>query len=587
MGFRVYTSTTVPGPTAHSPTAPDGNRPARLAQLRHATRQEGGGYPSRAWLLVAVITAIGVALRIPSLSDSLYGDELSAYFVVTGNGFGEIVELVQGDGEITPPLCFLLARLAQTVADPVESLRWVSLIAGVASIPLTYTLGAQTVGRKAGLVAAAVMALSPFVIFFSSEARPYGLMLLLCLGSTLLLLRALNRGSALSWALYGACACAAMYTHYTSIFVLVGQFGWAIASHRSAWRWLAGVNALAALGWALPWMSNYRADQASPGTRLIGLLQPFGFDAVKTDVLHWAVGHPIAALPLAEVPGRAALVLIAVGLAVGLVAFLMDIGRRAVTRPNDRVVLVLVLALSSPVVAAAYSALSVSVFQPRNLIASTPGLALALALLVTRPRRKAVWISATTLIISGFVVGALQMVGQDSQRPDYKRAVALIEDRGGDPSVTVDSPGLSPGPLTALDVAFAPGSASPTPPAALRLGRPTRPDQMRAQLQGGAGQFANLPVPPPRALARQAQLRANGRRIFLIAPGNYTYSELTDALPQHADATARLRSTLATQSDAAAFVRALPKRYRPLGSTTLPGLFGYGSLTIYALAPDP
>ena len=44
-------------------------------------------------------------------------------------------------------------------------LRAPSFLAGVAAIPLVYLLGARTVGRAAALVAAAITALSPFMIF--------------------------------------------------------------------------------------------------------------------------------------------------------------------------------------------------------------------------------------------------------------------------------------------------------------------------------------------------------------------------------------------------------------------------------------
>ncbi len=51
----------------------------------------------------------------------------------------------------------------------------------------------RTVGRRAALVAAALTALSPFLIFYSAEARGYELMIALVLVSTLALLRAVEQ----------------------------------------------------------------------------------------------------------------------------------------------------------------------------------------------------------------------------------------------------------------------------------------------------------------------------------------------------------------------------------------------------------
>ena len=251
-------------------------------------------------------------MRIPSFSDSLNGDELATYFVTTGHSIGRVIDIVQGPQEVTPPLYPIIAGLTQGIGDQLNSLRWISLLAGVACIPLTYVLGVRTVGRKAALVGAGVMALSPFMIFYATEARAYALMMLLVLGSSLTLLRALEGPRRRWWALYAALSCAAMYTHYTAAFVLLGQAAWALAFHRHAWKWLVGANVAAAVAY-LPWLSSYQADQDSPGADLIGVLQPFGVDAFTQDVLHWAVSHPGLNFSIREVPGDGALALMAAG----------------------------------------------------------------------------------------------------------------------------------------------------------------------------------------------------------------------------------------------------------------------------------
>ncbi len=61
-----------------------------------------------------------------------------------------MLRTVHSDAEITPPLYFLLAKLATYIAVTPEMLRLPSLLAGTASIPLTYLLGARTLGRRAG-----------------------------------------------------------------------------------------------------------------------------------------------------------------------------------------------------------------------------------------------------------------------------------------------------------------------------------------------------------------------------------------------------------------------------------------------------
>jgi Dolichyl-phosphate-mannose-protein mannosyltransferase len=534
-------------------------------------------------LLLGAITTVGILLRVPSFSDSLNGDELATYYVVTDHGFDRIIEIVRGDQEVTPPLYLLLAGLTQGIGDQMDSLRWVPLLSGIASIPLTYALGVQLVARRAALTAAAIMALSPFLIFYSTEARAYAPAMLFALGSTFALVRAARGGRRWWWALYAALSCAAMYTHYTVAFVLAGQAVWALVYHRDAWRWLIGSNIAAAIAWA-PWLSSYQADQDSPGAQLIGILQPFGFDAFKTDVLHWAFGHPLTLLSVREMPGNWAIGLIALGLAIAVAGIGWEMVRQGrVGLPGEGVSLVFILALSTPVLAALYSAVSVSVFLPRNLISSSPGLALALGLIVTRPRARAVWVSATAALVAGFAVAGARMLADDSDRADYKGVASFIADRGGGPLTTVDSPGLSPGPLSQLDVAFAPGKAEPRDAAALRLGRPTRAAQLRASQPGGPGQFAVLPIPSPASIARQAVRRANGRPIFLVNPGDFTFSEIRGELGSGSSPEARAHSFAAPATDLGAFARALPRDYAVAATKVFPGLFGPGDVSVYVL----
>jgi hypothetical protein len=135
---------------------------------------------------------------------------------------------------------------------------------------------------------------------------------------------------------------------------------------------------------------------------------------------------------------------------------------------------------------------------------------------------------------------------------------AFIEARGG--GVVVDHPGLSPGPLTALDVAIG--------PRALRLGRPPAAAEWARDQPDGPGQFTILPTTPPHVVARQAVERA-GRdgRIYLVHPGVFAY-EQPPAGP------------------VADFSRALPRRYRATAVATFPALFGLGTLSVYELTPS-
>jgi hypothetical protein len=266
---------------------------------------------------VAGLTLLGLAIRLANLDQSLFADELSTTWIVDGHSLGDVVSSVRSDDEITPPLYFILAWLSLQVGSGLEWLRVPSLIAGTATIPLVYLLGMRTVSRAAGLVGAAVTALSPFMIYYSTEARSYALMIALLTASTLALLAALRGGRARWWGVYALCACGALYSHYTSVFPLAAQFAWVLWAHRDAIRALLLANLGVLIGFA-PWIPGFIADTDSPTTEILSLLQPFTAGEVGLAVEQWAVGYHDVELD--TMPGNVAFALIAAGLLIGAAA---------------------------------------------------------------------------------------------------------------------------------------------------------------------------------------------------------------------------------------------------------------------------
>jgi len=122
---------------------------------------------------VSALTLVGFLIRLANFDQSLLGDELSTYWIIHGHSLGDVLSSVHSNDEITPPLYFILGWLSLKIGSDPEWVRLPSLLAGTATIPLIYVLGARTVGRAAGLVACAVFAFSPFMIYYSDEARSY------------------------------------------------------------------------------------------------------------------------------------------------------------------------------------------------------------------------------------------------------------------------------------------------------------------------------------------------------------------------------------------------------------------------------
>jgi len=404
--------------------------------------------------LVIVLVVVGGILRLMVAGQDLFADELSTYWIVSTHGLSGVVRTVSTTAEITPPLSFVLSWLTTRIGLSPELVRLPALVAGIGSIPLVYAVGARTVGRGPALLAAALTTLSPFMIFYSAEARGYGVLMALVLLSTLALLHALDGGRRRWWAAYAACVCLAAYTHYTAVFVLAAQLGWAFWVHPRARRSLLLATSVAVVLY-LPWLPSLKGDLDSPTTDILSALSPFDLKSARLTLGHWALGFP-AVIPrtaLGVLPGVPALLLLTASLAVGAYGILTT---RSKLGPwsaahGGRIGLVVLLALATPVGTALQSAVGANVFSTRSLAASWPYLALTVAALVS-VGKPALRLTAAALAITAFAVSATKIGGTHFQRPHYSQLAHYADTLPG--GVIVDGAAFAPGgvPLTNFDI---------------------------------------------------------------------------------------------------------------------------------------
>jgi uncharacterized membrane protein len=103
------------------------------------------------------------------------------------------------------------------------SLRFPSLLFSFFSIILTFFLGKELFSKRVGIIAASIMGLSPFHLWYAQEARDYSLLLFFAALSTLFLLKALNGSRSRIWLCFIAASIAGLYTNYFYIFLLFSQ----------------------------------------------------------------------------------------------------------------------------------------------------------------------------------------------------------------------------------------------------------------------------------------------------------------------------------------------------------------------------
>ena len=490
---------------------------------------------------LGLLLVLGVALRWLGAGQDLYADEVATYWDVSTTDFPGLLRLVSSTAEITPPLAFVLSWLTTQPDLSVETLRLPSLVAGVASIPLVYAVGVRTVGRGAGLLAAALVTVSPFMIFYSVEARAYAVMMAMVLLSTLSMLKATESGRKRWWAAYAAFTCLAAYAHYTAAFVLAAQFGWVLVTQARA-RWPASIATAAALVLYVPWLPSLKGDLDSPTTTIADvLLRRFTVGSVLDDVAHWLVGFPYAtAASLGTLPGRPALLLLGCSAIVGATGIYSYRGRLAewFGGHDNRVVLVAILAVTTPVFAILQSILGTNVVSVRNLAASWPYAALTFAALVTvggMGRR----LLASALATAALGIGAAMVISDDYRRPSFSEAAQFANENGG---ALVDGASFTPGPLANFDLE---GSRPDVPVIRLSL-----PAERTAPFD-----LFDQPTPPAEVAAEAVKL-ADGGPINLVTTVD-----------------ANTVSGGQSKFDAGpAFVAALPDYYTEAESRVFPGM---------------
>jgi hypothetical protein len=209
---------------------------------------------------------------------------------------GEITARTASD--IHPPLYYYLLHLwLGPFGDSEFVLRFFSVVFGLLTVPLIYALGRRLLSTASGLLAALLLAFSPFYLWYSQEARMYTLVTFLCLLSSYLLLRALGgeRKARFLWGGYIFVNILAVYSHFYAFFVLAFQaffllVWWVV--NRKGDRLLAGLLSQGSVVVAyLPWsgfvLRRYAADVSYWRGELVFT------EVVRKTLILFSTGHTI------------------------------------------------------------------------------------------------------------------------------------------------------------------------------------------------------------------------------------------------------------------------------------------------------
>lgn len=462
-------------------------------------------------VLVPLVVA-GLVLRVLCARQSLYADEASTYWV-TQRPFGDMLEVIANRMEITPPLSFVATWFPTRLGDGVLAYRAVPVLAGVAFIPVVYVVGIRTVGRTAGLVAAALVTISPFAIFYSGQSRAYSLLMLLVGLTVLCALLAIDTQDRRWWVGFAVMASASMQTHYTAVFALAVIYGWVVLAHPEHRR-AATLAVIGAIVLFAPWgVTGFRNDLHSPDSRLASLYVTFTPVGVLRSLGLWLVGHPYDDSVLRGVPGPIGAGAIAIGLAIATAGLL----RRRPAVPS-RLALVIALALAAPIGEILASLAGPDTFTFNAMASSTVGAALlAGAVIQAAPLRlRAV---AALLVVGGLAVGGVRAATPAFAGPDFAPAARLIDGQARSADVIIDASGAAfgtPGPLTPLDLTLDRAHQI------VRFGVPQERDHQF---------YFEKPLTPQQAIRRAVELSGSEGRLFVSFVESAAFGPTSDPVP--------------------------------------------------------
>ena len=387
--------------------------------------------PADIWVLGALV-AVAAAIRIITIDNqSLWMDEaLTGYEAHLP--FGAMVNTV-AHVETTPPLYFVLIWVwAKVFGTSAVALRSVSTLAGIALVPIAYLSARELVSRWAGVVAAALVAVNPFLIWYSQEARAYMLLAALTGASFLWFVRAKQNPSRRTLGWWAVCSSLAVMTHFFAGFAVAPEALWLLWVARNR----AVVIAVAVVGaFQVAMLPLAFIDTSHDTVWIAGVPKVLRIGGM---LLEWSVSLLYRHSTLTEAFVGGAVLLVSVVL---LLAFGGDRRTRAGAAPGAVIAAFVLLA---PL---ALALIGQDYFLSRNVIPAFVPLVTVLAAACVAPRARVLGAALAIGLLAIFSIATARVQTTPYfQRPDW-RAVASVLGRAEVPRAILAVGGATADPL--------------------------------------------------------------------------------------------------------------------------------------------
>ncbi|HUJ64051.1 MAG TPA: glycosyltransferase family 39 protein [Acidimicrobiales bacterium] len=210
-------------------------------------------------LIVGALVVLAFALRVPNLGRAYWVDE-GISVGIASHPLSQVPRLLREDG--SPPLFYALLHFwMRLFGSSPAATHTLTLIISLVCVPLAYWAGKCLFDRRAGILAAALFATSPFLNWYSTETRMYPLVVALSIVGLTLAWRATRDRSWISGAGAVLAYAGLLYTHDWGIYLLgvtaVVLFGVALSARDRPMALAVALGAAAAVALWIPWLPSF------------------------------------------------------------------------------------------------------------------------------------------------------------------------------------------------------------------------------------------------------------------------------------------------------------------------------------------
>jgi hypothetical protein len=216
--------------------------------------------------LAVAICLVGLFLRAYffGINRSLWVDEAMLALNIVNRSIADLLKPL--DLDQGAPVGFLLLQKAvvSLLGSSDYTLRIIPFVAGLASIPLMYLVSKQYLEKSYALLSIGLFALSPALIYYSSELKQYSIDVLITLILLLITSKCLKeKASPRVFVGLGIAGSLALWVSHSSLFVLAGIFltmGLVFAVQKNSHRllWLIGLGVVWGINLILLYFINLR-----------------------------------------------------------------------------------------------------------------------------------------------------------------------------------------------------------------------------------------------------------------------------------------------------------------------------------------